>query len=154
MLAHLKIFIESSATRSVEGGSIGEVVSEQTRPEDNEHVSDEDDGRGRLAEEGGGTLDAAGLSEANNAKGGRRKRCEMKDETVEAVQQEEEEEERGEREEGDDERSEGREVKVKHIEGRQGEEEGEGDDGKGEGEEEDEEEDGERARSCMGKRVR
>ena len=146
-----KEFIESSATRSVEGGSIGEVVPAQTRPEDDEHVSDEDEGRGRFAEEGGGTLDAAGLSEANNAKGGRRKRCEMKDETVEAVQQEEEEE-RG--EEGDDERSEGREVKVKHIEGKQGEEEGEADDGKGEGEEEDEEEDGERARSCMGKRVR
>ena len=127
------------------------MVSVQTRPEDDGHVSDEDEGRERFAEEeGGGTLDAAGLSEANNAKGGRRKRCEMKDETVEAVQQEEEER----REEGDDERSEGREVKVKHIEGKQGEEEGEGDEGKGEGEDEDEEEDGERARSCMGKRVR
>ena len=146
-----------SATRSVEVGErcigVGEVVS-PARLEEEQQISGEDDG-GRLEEDDqdGGRLaegETLGFSSGGKAKGGRRKRCEMKDETVEAVQGEGEE--NREREEEDD-RSEGGEGKVEHIEGKQ-EEEDNRDEGKEEGEEEEEEEEGERARSCMGKRVR
>ena len=131
------------------------MVAAEGRPEDEEQISDEEEGNGegRLAE--GGTLDAVGSSGGGGKAVEGRKRWQKKDKSVEAVQESEEETKRG--EDGGEGRSEGREVKVERLEheeqeDEEGEEEGEKEDEGGEVEEEDEE--GERARSCMGKRVR
>ena len=134
--------------RAEKNHNMGEIVAQSRVEEEETSEKDGEDGVGRSA--GGrlegeeGTLDAVGCDVGEGQEEGRRKRVETKDEYMETAV-----EEVGETEEDEEVSRLRREVGMEHIEG------DEEDVGEEEGEERDEDdEEGERARSCMGKRVR